>query len=454
MLIFDKDICNDNNYFPMICKALKDVLLLVHHYGGQKTAPVTIGICSMVVNEGGVDIQPILSPIVPASSTLAEVFASLNLMVPNEDTVTLRDISESVIVIDWDSFIVSLMPHILYPPQEGFKISLISKRTIDLNGWIQQPNCLCFQIVQADNINPISENIPVLKNAFKREKTAEGLENINVSPLISEWDAFFKSCVFDQALTPSISVVIHFSTSIYSKLIICCNAYLRCLDLNAYNGGMVLFGPSNSTDEYKYVVETVSRVKKSGICQSLIGSQSIYLTPQMDNCHSGKLENQLRFATTLKSLHNSDSVLIVRTVPANNEKMSIMKRLFVLVPQVDEGYFLMLQIAPAELMLPDINYEAPKEHNENDDEYDLSVQLEVESAMKKISFEDYYDPFEHSCGIINAIQAQNSKIRGKVDAKKTTKAVRGRGRQRGGGSGSKNIDGIKKYMPIAKSVKN
>ena len=47
----------------------------------------------------------------------------------------------------------SLLPHIVYPPQEGFRVSLISKKTIELKGFVQQANCIAFQNVKADDIN-------------------------------------------------------------------------------------------------------------------------------------------------------------------------------------------------------------------------------------------------------------------------------------------------------------
>ena len=52
-----------------------------------------------------------------------------------------------------------------------------------------------------------------------------------IPPVASEWDTFFKLHVFEMYLVPSISMVIHFSTSVYSKLIITCSARPQCLNM-------------------------------------------------------------------------------------------------------------------------------------------------------------------------------------------------------------------------------
>ena len=52
-----------------------------------------------------------------------------------------------------------------------------------------------------------------------------------IPPVASEWDTFFKLHAFEMYLVPSISMVIHFSTSVYSKLIITCSARPQCLNM-------------------------------------------------------------------------------------------------------------------------------------------------------------------------------------------------------------------------------
>ena len=52
-----------------------------------------------------------------------------------------------------------------------------------------------------------------------------------IPPVASEWDTFFKVHAFEMYLVPSISMVIHFSTSVYSKLIITCSARPQCLNM-------------------------------------------------------------------------------------------------------------------------------------------------------------------------------------------------------------------------------
>ena len=97
------------------------------------------------------------------------------------------------------------------------------------------------------------------------------------------------------------------------------------------------------------------------------------------------------------ALHKNESALVVRTKSPKDMENSTIKRLYALLPCVDEGYFLMLQITPAELVLPYINITAKTEHD-LDDELLENVKAEVNSSLNKIPFKEYYDPFEHSSG--------------------------------------------------------
>ena len=54
-----------------------------------------------------------------------------------------------------------------------------------------------------------------------------------IPPVASEWDTFFKLHTFEMYLVPTISMVIHFSTSVYSKLIITCSARPQCLNMTS-----------------------------------------------------------------------------------------------------------------------------------------------------------------------------------------------------------------------------
>ena len=115
------------------------------------------------------------------------------------------------LTIEWKDFAASLLPHIVYPPQEGFRVSLISKKTIELKGFVQQANCIAFQNVKADDINVGGET--VFNGPLKVEKPHIGLEVLKIPPLASEWDAFFKTFVFDNFLASTTRLIKHFSTS-------------------------------------------------------------------------------------------------------------------------------------------------------------------------------------------------------------------------------------------------
>ena len=74
------------------------------------------------------------------------------------------------------------------------------------------------------------------------------------------------------------------------------------------------------------------------------------------------------------------------------------KRLYVLLPCIEEGYFLMLQITPAELVLPHISLNVDMKEYDQEDELLENIKAEVTSSLNKIPFQEYYDPFEHSSG--------------------------------------------------------
>ena len=59
----------------------------------------------------------------------------------------------------------------------------------------------------------------------------------------------------------------------------------------------------------------------------------------------------------------------------------------------------MLQITPAELVLPYVNITDKTDYG-LDDELLENVKAEVNSSLNKIPFKEYYDPFEYSSGII------------------------------------------------------
>ena len=102
-----------------------------------------------------------------------------------------------------------------------------------------------------------------------------------------------------------------------------------------------------SNDSTKCVLETVTRVSKSGICQGLIISQSFVIKPKDANKHDydENIGNRLRFQAVLQELQKDDYVMILRS-SSNPEKPTI-KSYFVLIPSTENGYFLLSQIGTA-----------------------------------------------------------------------------------------------------------
>ena len=58
----------------------------------------------------------------------------------------------------------------------------------------------------------------------------------------------------------------------------------------------------------------------------------------------------------------------------------------------------MLQITPAELVLPHISLNVDMKEYAQEDELLENIKAEVTSSINKIPFQEYYDPFEHSSG--------------------------------------------------------
>ena len=102
--------------------------------------------------------------------------------------------------------------------------------------------------------------------------------------------------------------------------------------------------------------------------------------------------------TFFLALHESDSALVVRTKSPKVLESITIKRLYVLLPCIEEGYFLMLQITPAELVLPHISLSVDMKEYDQEDELLENIKAEVTSSLNKIPFQEYYDPFEHSSG--------------------------------------------------------
>lgn len=454
LLIFDSHLCKDDNFYPMISKSLSDALHLSSHYG--KTGPFSLSICSLSFETGDYEINPVLSPIVVATSTIPEILASVDLLHPKKQHSSLKETEQYEITIDWDSFTLALAPQIHFPAQEGYRISVISMRNLVFDRWIQQPDCLSFQVVKVENMGSVLNiEAPSFDGPMTVHKKHQGFEVISVPGLLSEWDTFFKKCVLDPFLSPEIPIIIHFSTSIYSKLIICCQAKPRSLNMNGYNGAMGIFGPNS---EEKIVLETVARLKQRGICQSLIGSQPLIVVAREVSSsyvtRSDDIENVHRFKTALRTMHEDKSALLIRTVSTARDKAPpTMKRLFIMIPSYEEGYFLMTQITPSELIIPEMET-TKEEESFDEDDIDLAIQMEVNSALKKIPCHDYYDPFEFPCGIIKALESQTSREKRGGRQSTGTRTVASRGGKAGRGRGRPKSETTKRYTPIAKTSKN
>ena len=147
----DKSLCEDGNFFAVISDCFKSSLLLADHFKNQnQSIASTIGICVVEFKQDAINIQPVLLPIVPASSILKEIIASMNLLAPKIDKESGNNLQKEInpyLTVEWKDFAASLLPHIVYPAQEGYRVSLISKKNIELNGFVQQADCLAFQNV-------------------------------------------------------------------------------------------------------------------------------------------------------------------------------------------------------------------------------------------------------------------------------------------------------------------
>ena len=453
LIIIDKELCDDPNLYDIVNSAFTSTLLLANHIGLQYRSIKlgSLAICVAEFEEDGIDFKAILSPIVPATSTIGEITASMNLFVSKEDKKSLKIPTESQAVeIEWSELIALLIPFIHYPPQEGFRISFISKRSISLTDFIQQPNCLSFQFVKATSIN-LSHDERIFQGPMAIQKKEIGLEFVAIPPVKAEWEMYYKLCIFDQVLAPTFPMIIHFSTSIYSKLIISCKGKMRALSLC----NNLDFTPDSTA-----VFETVSKVKRNGICQSLISSQPIMVMQkpfkEKGYLEANENENQLRFKTALRALHEEEAVLIVKTMNPSN--IETVKKIFALMPCYEEGYFLMVSLTPSELLVPEIDIEdfTNEAHEYSDiakEEENLSIEMEVNSALKKVSFNDFYNPMEHHCEIKKILEAQHSKVRGKKTEaliNRTVTPSRGRGRGRGSGRGKSGK--LSKFQPIVKST--
>lgn len=436
LLIFDRQLCHDPDLFKILAKAFKSVLLLAIHFNRKAKAEeaVTLSICGAEISETSLEIRSILSPVIPAVSILPEIVAAMDLLSDKKksEEEEEEEASSNNVSVDWDQFNLVLMPHVLFPAQEGYRITVFSKKDVEFNGWLQQPNCVSFQVARVMEINMDADEPAFGGETMHFNHVMDGYAKVAIAPLPSEWEAFFKLSVFE---TPAVPLIVHFSNSIYSKLIISCVAKPRCL-LKA--------SADELFSESVVIFETIARVKTSGICQSLLISESYLILPR--NGSKFRTEenrgNRLRFLAALRALHEDEAVLILRSKSETSTK----RNFYVLIPSMEEGAFMMNQIASAEMLLPEHVLEpTPKDLNEEDNE---AIEQEVFGALKRIPMNDYYDPLEYSSGIVQCLEETMVLV-----SKKTSRlgSTRGRGKARGKSASAPTSK--RKYTPVASTMK-
>ena len=148
-------------------------------------------------------------------------------------------VSSNSVYLLWAELATALLPHLLFPPNETYRLTMISYKKITLLDWIKQDNCEMMDIVGLDegDLSADAEKTSLFSNSvMKIERLEEGLRNVSIPTCSSEWEAYFKLYVLDYILIKDKTVVIHFSTSIYSKLIINCIARVRSLSLEPQEG--------------------------------------------------------------------------------------------------------------------------------------------------------------------------------------------------------------------------
>lgn len=245
MLILDRSLCQDKYMFEILSESIKGCLLLANSSSSVQGERRSIAMCVMEL--ATLEIRPILAPIIPSNTTLAEIFAGMTtLEIPasiscatnnsmstenQEDNFTTKN-------IDWTKFMFELMPHLPYPPQEGYEVILMMKKDseddtdIEIDGFMQQPNCVAFKLAQVISILHKKDDV-IAEKPLMVHTITEGFLKISFPSLRSGFDVFFKAYLLDDTLAPSIPIVIHFSTSIYSKLILSCFARPCALDMSS-----------------------------------------------------------------------------------------------------------------------------------------------------------------------------------------------------------------------------
>ena len=447
LLIFDQQLCQDSSFGKMILESLKSTAILANHFGSlNHSQSSTLSICVLDLNSENIDLRPVLSPpTFMSSSTMQEVLAAIEAMTSEEkrplatlDDSTSEEAKTAKYEIEWSNLASALMPFVHFPAQEGYRTIIFTRKTLKINGWVQQPNCLLLQFVHIGDLN-FDFDGPAIPGPMEENTIFEGFSQVEIPPKTSEWDTFFKLHVFEMYLAPEFPLVIHFSTSIYSKLIITCSAKPQCLSLfNTVKDALGML-----KDSTKCVLETVQRVPKSGICQGLLLSQAFIIKPKDASRHDfdENYGNRMRFKAFLKELVNEDYVMILRTLSNPDKQPFFIKHNFVLIPSEENEYFLMMQIASSELLLPesDFNHKSANDST-NDFEGEATALMEMRSALQKIPIQiPTFDILEFSSGIVKSLEGTLKKKVKKPTVKSssgaTTSMTRGSGTSTRGGRG-------------------
>ena len=245
MVILDRSLCQDKYMFEVLSESIKGCLLLANSSSSVQGERRSVAICVMELSK--LEIRPILTPIIPSNTTLSEIFAGITTLEMSSYTVcatnnTLSTESQednpTTKNIDWTKFMFELMPHLSYPPQEGYEVILMVKKDsendtdLEIDGFMQQPNCVTFKLAQVVSILHKKDDV-IAEKPLTVKTIKEGFLKISFPSLRSGFDVFFKAYLLDDTLAPSIPIVIHFSTSIYSKLILSCYARPCALDLSS-----------------------------------------------------------------------------------------------------------------------------------------------------------------------------------------------------------------------------
>jgi hypothetical protein len=122
LLIFDRNLCDKKALADMVVTSLKSNLLLATHFDKQhRRKPMTLSICVGEFTDTNVDIQPVLLPTVPASSTMADISKALMKNFPSPRLDGNKNNLSGDLKIPWEIFAKAVLPNVNYPPQDAYR---------------------------------------------------------------------------------------------------------------------------------------------------------------------------------------------------------------------------------------------------------------------------------------------------------------------------------------------